>query len=176
MIDFSKLDPEFSKRAQALLDLLEKDFKIKMLPYFGIRTLLEQGKLWRQSRPKQAIDYKVQYLNQQNAGYLAAAIENAGPSTGKVATQAIPGYSWHNWGRALDCVYMKNNLVCWDAKDPGYRVYASQAEKMGLTAGLDFKSFTDAGHIQLNSKEVPQLYTLEEVNEEMGKRFTINKQ
>ncbi|MEO5938977.1 MAG: D-alanyl-D-alanine carboxypeptidase family protein [Sphingomonas sp.] len=99
------------------LDGLDHDFRAKlgvclahcadrgavMVPYFGIRTPIEQGALWRQSRSVQEVAARIAELHAKGAPYLAHAIDAAGPRHGPHVTNAVPGYSWHQWGEAMDC-------------------------------------------------------------------------
>ncbi len=69
-----------------------------------------------------------------------------------VVTRALPGQSYHNYGIALDfCLDKDLDKVGlqpdWDVKS--YRVLGEEAVKLGLDAGVFWKSFVDAPHIQL---------------------------
>jgi len=102
--------------------------------------------------------------------FLGDTLQNAGPQKGKWATNALPGYSWHNWGYAVDCFVVKDGAFVQRGDDPLYELYASEAISLGLTAGYYF-SHQDSGHVQMYSEEVPEKYTSQEINDAMKKQF-----
>ena len=64
-----------------------------------------------------------------------------GPQKGDPVTNAIPGLSWHQWGEAVDCFWVVNNKAVWDLETVvnglnRFMVYANEAKKLGLDAGL----------------------------------------
>lgn len=123
---------------------------VTMAPYFGLRTPLEQAKLWRQSRPADAVQAKIAKLKSQGADYLASLIQAVGPCKGPWATNAIPGLSWHQYGIAMDCVWMVKGREEWAGPATvdgieGYEIYAREANKLGLTT---LGSIGDFGHVQ----------------------------
>lgn len=75
------------------------------------------------------------------------------------ATNAEPGLSWHQWGRAIDCgvFYAPSNKLVWGKKDEtpeekkasayGFAIYTDEATKLGLMAGGNWTS-KDWVHIQ----------------------------
>lgn len=89
----------------------------------GLRTYQEQDELYAQGRTK----------------------------PGKIITKAKAGQSLHNFGIAIDFAYdtapAPGLQPSWAAAD--YRTLADVATKVGLEAGLNWKSFVDPPHIQL---------------------------
>jgi hypothetical protein len=62
-----------------------------------------QAKLWRQSRGRDEVEAKIEALRRDGAAYLADILEEVGPQrTGSWRTNAIPGLSWHQLGKAVD--------------------------------------------------------------------------
>lgn len=163
MIDFTKLDPLFASKAQELVQSI-RDKGYKICPYSGVRTVQEQAILWRQSRPTLIIDQQIALFRENNCNFLADVLHNVGPHYGKWATNALPGYSWHNWSQAMDCLIVEDPAN--QEEDPAneYEIYADTAIEFGLTAGYYFRHF-DGGHVQLNNKEIPELYTMKEIND-----------
>ena len=135
-----------------------------MIPVCGYRSVAEEAKLWRQSRPTAEVVGKTDELKAMGCDYLASVIESVGPCTGPWATNTIPGLSWHNWKQAVDFAWEDNGVVNWDGDADAYKTLADEAIKLGLTPGYYFHE-RDAGHIQFSAKEVPEVYTLQEVND-----------
>lgn len=143
---------------------------IKVVPYYGFRTLEEQAKLWRQSRKSSEINTELMKLSSTGAYYLCKVLQSVGPCSGPHATNAILGHSWHNWGEAADFYWEVDGQPNWNDGE-GYEVLAEEAMNLGLTAGRNFKSFKDPGHVQLRSQEVPDVYTLLEVDAHFKKKY-----
>ena len=97
--DLTLLVPAFRPRLETLLANCRAR-GVEMRPYTGLRTPLEQAKLWRQSRSREQIDAKVAQLRAAGADYLADCIVHVGPRNGDPVTNAVPVLSWHQWGEA----------------------------------------------------------------------------
>jgi peptidoglycan LD-endopeptidase CwlK len=169
---FVGLDSTFESKLRVLLADLQTA-GIIMRPYFGVRDCVTQAKLWRQSRSMPTISAKIAELRAAGAHYLADAIVKAGPVSGQWATNAIPGYSWHQHGSAMDCVWMRNGVEEWgvdiDGPKNGYRVYATAAPGYGLTS---LANIGDWGHVQLHAAGSPAgQYTLQEIDTLMRTKF-----
>lgn len=156
-LDFSLLDPKFSSLAQQLVqDMTDKGYG--MIPYYGLRTLEAQAKLYRQSRSTALIATAIKMLKDNECDYLANIMESVGPQPrGPWSTNALPGESYHNWGLAMDC------LIADDRSDD-YKIYANHALELGLTAGYYFRS-VDMGHVQLGSSSLPHGYNIKQIND-----------
>lgn len=148
-----------------------------MRPNSAVRHPIEQAKLWRQSRTTQTIEAKIVELHSKGAHFLASCIENAGPQHGAEVTKVIPGFSWHQWGEALDCFWLVEGEAEWstdrliDGKN-GYRVYAEEAERLSLTAGGHWSSFKDWPHVQFRRESNPgAVMSLQDINDGMKQRF-----
>jgi peptidoglycan L-alanyl-D-glutamate endopeptidase CwlK len=175
-IDLNTLVPEFKAKVEQLLANC-KTAGYPMSPNYAIRKPVDQAKLWRQSRSGAVVQQKIDDLRAQGCDFLADAIVAAGPQNGPHVTNAIPGLSWHQWGEALDCVWIVDGKDNWslDLKvngKNGYAVYADQAEAIGLNAGGHWVSFKDWPHVQLRSAANPlNVMTLKQVNDTMKQRF-----
>lgn len=172
-IPLTGLDPQFTALLQATLaNCLAAG--VEMVPYFGIRTPFEQGKLWRQSRSVQEVAGKIAELNAKGAPFLAHCIASVGPQHGPHVTNAIPGLSWHQWGEAMDCYWLKNGKAVWDTEiggvKNGYKVYADVAAQAGLFAGGHWQSFKDWPHVQKRKAGSPSAM-LADIDAEMCTRF-----
>lgn len=76
---------------------------------------------------------------------------NVGRSVpGTIVTNALPGYSWHQYGFAIDGCPIVNNAADWDPTSPNWaKVYAA-APQCGLFSGWNFKgALQDDDHLQM---------------------------
>jgi peptidoglycan LD-endopeptidase CwlK len=150
---------------------------IQMRPNCGLRNPFDQARLWRQSRSIEEIMSKINELESQGAPFLADCIRRVGPQHGAYATGTPPGFSWHQWGEALDCFWVVNGAAEWSTQRKvnglnGYHVYAEEAEKIGLTAGGHWSNFEDWPHIQLRQADnAASVLSLQEIDAEMLKRY-----
>lgn len=178
MIDLNTLTPEFHTKVTQLLANCDK-LGYHLVPTYAIRTPLEQGVLWRQSRSAAEINYEIQSLQHNGCDYLANCIIKAGPHSGPHVTNAIPGLGYHQWGTAIDCVWMVNGKEEWSETriyngHNGYMVYAAEAKKLGLNPGAYWVSIKDFPHVQLSPYASPLAdHTLKQVNDKMAKLFPL---
>jgi len=175
-VDLNLLVPDFRAKVQLLLTKCQQR-GIEMRPNEGLRDPLKQAKYWRQSRTKQQIDARIAQLQAAGAPFLADCLSRVGPQNGAHVTNSVPGFSWHQWGEALDCYWVVNGEAEWSLKRTvnglnGYMVYAAEAHKLGLEAGLYWQSFVDAPHVQLRASGNPGYeYSVAQINSEMAQRF-----
>ena len=166
----TNLNPEFKERLEALIAACAERGVI-MKPYSLYRDPVEQGRLWRQSRPSWKVRQRIKMLDDKGAHFLARCLDEAGPAHGPHVTNAYGGLSWHNWGEAADCYWEVNKRASWDVdkNNPrnGYTVYGALAERYGLTS-LGHTSGWDWVHVQLRRESSPsKLFTLLEVNDHL---------
>lgn len=174
--DLTLLDADFRKKVEQLLAACREQ-DVVMRPFFTVRTPLEQAKLWRQSRTKEHIDRQIKAFEDAGAPYLAECLCKAGPQSGKWATDALPGASWHNWLCAVDCVWIVRGVADWTTPDRspkgtlnGYQVYADLAKELQLTP-LGPTRLADWVHCQAHAHKVTDQYSWEEIDAEMMNRF-----
>ena len=127
-----------------------------MRPFFTFRDVIEQAKLWRQSRSGHEIRDAIKMLERECAPFLANVLNTVGPQYGRWVTNALPGQSWHQWGMAIDCFLMEHGKAVWDTEHEGYEVYAYEAKTLGLHAGYFWPS-CDAVHVQSIGLSAPRL-------------------
>lgn len=141
-------------------------------PFFTVRDVYEQAKLWRQSRPWPQIEAAINDLTREGTVWLAGVLESVGPQSGKWATNALPGQSWHQHGKAVDCFVLnqETNTAIWDSKHEGYRLYAKEAVTLGLDAGYYWQR-RDAVHVQKAAGRVMDRYSWAELDKLMQERF-----
>lgn len=84
-----------------------------------------------------------------------------------VVTNARGGYSWHNFGLAVDCEPVeKDNTIDWNADHPHWKLMEKIGTSLGLTSGANWLRLADAPHFQLTGRfpvgaptdEVRELY------------------
>lgn len=168
--DISLLESPFREKALELLETLKNERGFVYRPFYTLRTPLEQARLWRQSRASEEIKATIHNLRNLKADFLADCIERVGPQYGKWATNALPGYSWHQWGQAIDCFKVKNGEADWRVES--YAAYHAQAKKLGLyPAFVDWMK--DAVHVQSVPPHisVKAKYNTQKVNDIMKERF-----
>lgn len=93
----------------------------------------------------------------------------------KVVTKAKPGLSFHNYGIAIDFCLDKDLETDglqpdWDTKN--YKVLGEEALKLGLDAGIFWKSFVDAPHIQVPESllKITSVLQLKSLYEKRGQK------
>lgn len=157
--DFTKLDQTFVPLLQQLLTNMEA-LGHTVNPYYGIRTLEEQAKIWRQSRTTDQVNAEIAMLIANNAPYAASVLQGVGPqATGPQVTGTYI-YSYHLIGKACD-IFVDGDM----AGGPVYDVLAAQALLVGLTPGRNWpEPATDSDHVQLGSHELPAMYTIAEMD------------
>src|SRR3954471_10096184 len=95
-ISLDGLETDFRAKLEATIADCKAD-GVEIVPYFSLRTPFEQGKLWRQSRSHAEVVARIADLRAKGADFLAHCIDSVGPQHGPQVTNAIPGYSWHQW-------------------------------------------------------------------------------
>jgi len=85
-------------------------------------------------------------------GYRSPARQDALAAMGSSVTNARAWQSWHQYGLAADCAFLRNGKLVITEKDPwamrGYQLYGEVAESVGLTWGGRWKMM-DLGHTEL---------------------------
>ena len=176
--DLEKLEPELKTKVLKLLERCQ-DRGIVMRPNNGLRDPFEQARLWRQSRSIEEIQAKIKELDAKGAHFLAECIRSVGPQHGGHVTNTPPGISWHQWGEALDCFWLVDGKAEWSTQKlvnglNGYKVYADEAEVVGLTPGGHWKSFKDWPHVQLRkASNASSVMSLAEIDTTMKARFGV---
>jgi hypothetical protein len=158
-ISFNDLVPEFRSPVSQLLQACAAQ-GVTMVPTESVRAPAQQARYWRQSRSIVEINNAINMLRQQGAPFLADVLLSVGTQNGDEVTKVLPGNSWHQWGEAIDCFWEVDGKAEWSTIKKvngvnGYQVYANEAKKLGLTAGLLWPRFKDAPHVQLRSNDNP---------------------
>jgi len=171
---YAGITPAFGAKLKSLLAACTQA-NVTMRPYFGLRDPVTQGRLWRQSRDTSLIVAEIAKLKAIGAPFLAHCLDKAGPANGTWATNAVPGNSWHQFGEAMDCVWMRNGAECWseslDGDNNGYQIYMRKASTYGLTA-IGLTMGKDFGHVQLRPQGAPDdLWGWSQIDTMMKSKF-----
>jgi peptidoglycan LD-endopeptidase CwlK len=67
---------------------------------------------------------------------------------GKIVTEAMPGYSWHNFGLAVDVAPLTPQGPDWNTSHPVWGRIVAIGSALGLVAGADWRTFPDWPHFQ----------------------------
>jgi peptidoglycan L-alanyl-D-glutamate endopeptidase CwlK len=114
--------------------LLNPDFTQRLLTVFKIM--------------KEKYGYDMAILE----GYRSPERQNLLASMGKNVTNAAAFQSWHQYGLAADCAFLRDGKLVISEKDPwamrGYQLYGEVAESVGMTWGGRWKMM-DFGHAEL---------------------------
>jgi len=90
-------------------------------------------------------------------GYRSPARQDELAAAGGHVTNARAFQSWHQYGLAADCAFLRDGKLLISEKDPwamrGYELYGQVAESLGLTWGGRWKMM-DFGHIELRMRGV----------------------
>ncbi|MBQ5949670.1 M15 family metallopeptidase [Massilia sp. ST3] len=90
-------------------------------------------------------------------GYRSPARQDQLAAAGGHVTNARAFQSWHQYGLAADCAFLREGKLVISEKDPwamrGYQLYGQVAESLGLTWGGRW-TMMDFGHIELRMRGV----------------------
>lgn len=170
-----RLMPGFDRAVERLIaDLADRGFVFAVTD--SLRHPVRQGHLWRQSRPRSTVNARIASLERVGARFLADCIRRAGPQDGPQVTLAIPGYSWHQWGEAVDLVAVVNGTRTYasDVRVNGvwpYQALRAAAESIGLTSGAGIAGLNDWPHVQLRGRDPRFYYSLGEIDSRMRERW-----
>jgi peptidoglycan L-alanyl-D-glutamate endopeptidase CwlK len=90
-------------------------------------------------------------------GYRSPARQDLLASMGSQVSNARAFQSWHQYGLAADCAFLRDGKLVISEKDPwamrGYQLYGEVAETLGMTWGGRWKMM-DFGHAELRMRGV----------------------
>lgn len=134
------------------------DDGVDLLIYCTYRSLDEQARLYRQSRPIKVINAKARQLKDRGFGFLAEALIRVGPQpTGPHVTNAAPGESAHNYGEAFDAVPLVGGKAAWSYANNRelWQIYGAACETFDLVWAGNWKTFVEYPHAQRWRKHNP---------------------
>ena len=143
------LTPEVQEKVKRIVEVCN-EINIDMLVYSTLRTLEEQAILYRQSRSWDAIKTKILKLNKRGFGFIGDILDGVGPCSGRHATNAGPGESWHNYAEAFDAVPLINGKAMWNYMKARseWDAYGECIRQVGMVWGGDWINFRDYPHAQ----------------------------
>lgn len=112
------LEPRFAEKVLALLTMASAA-GMQVDAHMGMRTWEKQEAIYAQGRTR----------------------------PGKIVTNAKPGFSWHNYGLAVDVVFKKGGAWSWSEEHPWAKLGAL-GKQCGLEWGGDWKTSKDRPHFQ----------------------------
>jgi len=125
-----------ARSASRQWDLLDDAFRQRLLLSF--RLLHEQ------------YGYDMVLIEGYRSPQRQAALAALGPSV----TRAGPFESYHQYGLAADCAFLRDGRIVISEKDPwamaGYERYGQVARSLGLVWGGDWHGLRDLGHVELH--------------------------
>lgn len=151
--DLNTLIPELYDRASLLQEKCEFE-GVPILIYCTYRSLEAQSRLYRQGRSTEKIEQKRDELVREwNRPDLAEILMGVGPQYGQyVKTKAGPGQSYHNYGRAIDGVPLRDGECVWGDKEEQdaalWSLYGRMCTEIGLKWGGHWQ-WPDKPHAQL---------------------------
>lgn len=121
----SVIYPVLADKIRALASTLAAQGTI-IIVVQGLRTTLEQDELYAQGRTM----------------------------PGKIVTNARGGYSYHNFGLAVDCAPLNpDKTIDWNAAHPAWaHMELMGSTQLGLTSGANWLRLKDAPHFQLTGR------------------------
>jgi peptidoglycan L-alanyl-D-glutamate endopeptidase CwlK len=129
------------RQERPMIDTASRDWQ-ELMPDYRQRLLL----VFRTMKEKYG--YEMVLLE----GYRSPERQNVLASMGSSVTNAAAFQSWHQYGLAADCAFLRNGRIVITEKDPwamrGYALYGEAAEAVGLTWGGRWKMM-DFGHTEL---------------------------
>lgn len=122
--------PELARRIRQMADMLELE-GVHIRVTQGLRSWTEQMNLWLKGRD----------------------IQGNVIDANKVVTKARPGYSWHQFGLAVDVVPIDAvGQPDWNVDHPVWKRIVQVGESLGLVSGSEWRTFPDWPHFQLTGK------------------------
>lgn len=120
----SELYPGISTKAEALLEAVRP---LGFFAFQGYRSFNEQ---------------ETNYMKGRNE--LGDIIDRS-----EVVTMAAAGYSWHQWGCALDLIGGGPGCWTWNMPESAWQQMMDVAEQLGFECGGRWTSFPDRPHVQI---------------------------
>lgn len=164
----SDLTPETHEKCEQVIAGC-KARGVDLLVYCTFRSLTDQAELFRHGRTSWEIRDALQ--NRRPDERLVKDLINAESIPGARVTNALPGYSFHQYGEAFDAAPMKNGKILWMQSSLEWQIYGDEVRKAGLFWAGDWKGiFVEFPHSQLRAESNPlKVYTTEQAVAELTK-------
>jgi peptidoglycan LD-endopeptidase CwlK len=119
----SQVYPGLADKVRAMAAQLEAE-AIDIRVTQGLRTMAEQEALYAQGRT----------------------------ADGSIVTNARAGFTWHQFGLAIDVVPLSPQGVDWDTSHPVWARIVDIGTGLGLVSGAEWRTFPDWPHFQLTGR------------------------
>ena len=141
------------RHAGMLRASMASDFRERLLGWGLLHPDFSQRLLLAFKIMKEKHGYDMALLE----GYRSPARQDQLAKAGGHVTNARAFQSWHQYGLAADCAFLREGKLVISEKDPwamrGYQLYGEVAESLGLTWGGRW-TMMDFGHIELRMRGV----------------------
>lgn len=163
--EWDRLDPAFMLSGMSFINLCAaRDIVIE--PLIGEVNLEKQAKFYKRCKPKSAIDAQLKLLRDKKCDFLADILENTLTDDESWTTDNIPGYCWHNWGKALK--YKVNDFNI----ENMYPHIISILDNIGQLKSPNYlDKTTGIGYIQLPSHHVSYVHDINYINDYFKTKF-----
>jgi peptidoglycan L-alanyl-D-glutamate endopeptidase CwlK len=152
------LVPELQEKAFKVIEECKKQ-GVDLLIYCTFRSFEEQAFLYKKTRSEEEVRIRYPYLKSLNLDFIIEILEKVKVPFVTIAsrhvTYALPGQSWHNYGKAFDAVPIYNGKPLWRTNNVEWQIYGKIATKNSLEWGGNWKRFCEYPHVQLPAKYNP---------------------
>lgn len=131
------LQPVMIDRSIKFLALARQEAVVKITSTY--RSPDVQKAVWMQGRYS---------LDEVNAVRQRIGLQAISQQDNVKVTNARPGYSYHNYGLAFDCLFYVGNEKITSREDPFWKKVNQWATQSDLKWGGNFKDMFDGGHFQ----------------------------
>jgi hypothetical protein len=139
----AELHPTLAAKVKTMATMLAQE-GIEIRVTQGFRTWAQQHALYLQGRAA---------LPDVNSCRFNCGLAAIPTDQNRRVTKADSGYSWHNYGLAVDVAPFRNNFPVWNESDPAWDRIVAVGESLGLRSG---KSWGDEPHFELTGKFGPK--------------------
>lgn len=141
LLDVAGLQPDARRKFKALVAAVRAK-GYPLIVWETVRTWAQQRRLYAQGRSDAVL---------LQCGYTAAEIlaaRAAGYTAGKPVVTRVRVPKMHGTGRAMDCAWLIDGRITWDAPAEWWTVYGRGARAYDLTWGGDW-AMRDMAHVEL---------------------------
>lgn len=172
MIDYNQLDEDFLEAYQKVrVKTLKEGFELR--PIRGFINIFDHSERWRAINSDTMIMQAVQDLERQECLFLSNILFHSDPGKNLKDwhPRDLPGFNWHNWGKALDLHIREVDFNSHTPIQEKRQIFKDIAESEGLfltpTHTLNF----DVLHIQNNMLNPSEVFVAKEIDTEMYRRY-----
>lgn len=162
---WDRLDPSFMLSCISFINLCAaRDIVIE--PLVGEVSLKDQARFYKRCKSESAIEKILKLLRDKKCDFLADIIVDAPIDEEGWTTDNLPGYCWHNWGKALKFQVKDYDVI---KMTPHLRVVLDSVGLLKSPNYLD--KHTGTGYIQLEDHHVSYAHEMLHINDHFKKKF-----